>query len=145
MNEKKLKSHLSALDREGVTLYIFKEGILLYRSVRSGIAPLIEAVNKLGVRSLSGSTVIDKIVGKAAALIISYFQAREVYTHLISRAATKVLDENGIAFYFEKLTDQIKSKNGLSICPFELAVEEIDEPKVGYETLRNLLKKDASR
>ncbi|RLI27156.1 DUF1893 domain-containing protein [Candidatus Bathyarchaeota archaeon] len=140
MSEKKLKDNLSILNRERVNLYIFKGDASLYRSAKSGIAPLIEAVEKLGTAELSGSTVVDKVVGKAAALIISYFQAREVYTHLISRSATKVLDKNRIAFYFERLTDEIKSRNGLGICPFESAVKEIDEPKVGYEKLRKLLR-----
>lgn len=140
MSEKKLKDKLSILNHERVNLYISKDDITLYCSAKSGIAPLIEAVEKWGTAKLSGSTVVDKVVGKAAALIISYFQAREVYTHLISRSATKVLDKNCVAFYFEKLTDEIKSKNGLGICPFELAVKEIDEPKVGYEKLRKLLK-----
>jgi len=135
-----LKDNLSILNRERVNLYIFKGDASLYRSVKSGIAPLIEAVEKLGTAELSGSTVVDKVVGKAAALIISYFQARGVYTHLISRSATKVLDKNRIAFYFERLTDEIKSRNGLGICPFESAVKEIDEPKVGYEKLRKLLR-----
>ena len=135
-----MKDNLSILNRERVNLYIFKGDASLYRSVKSGIAPLIEAVEKLGTAELSGSTVVDKVVGKAAALIISYFQAREVYTHLISRSATKVLDKNRIAFYFERLTDEIKSRNGLGICPFESAVKEIDEPKVGYEKLRKLLR-----
>ena len=144
MSEKKLKDNLSILNRERVNLYIFKGGTSLYRSAKSGIAPLIEAVEKLGTAELSGSTVVDKVVGKAAALIISYFQAREVYTHLISRSATKVLDKNRIAFYFERLTDEIKSRNGLGICPFESAVKEIDEPKVGYEKLRKLLREKMS-
>jgi len=144
MSEKKLKDNLSILNRERVNLYIFKGGASLYRSAKSGIAPLIEAVEKLGTAELSGSTVVDKVVGKAAALIISYFQAREVYTHLISRSATKVLDKNRIAFYFERLTDEIKSRNGLGICPFESAVKEIDEPKVGYEKLRKLLREKMS-
>jgi len=135
-----LKDNLSILNRERVNLYIFKGDASLYRSAKSGIAPLIEAVEKLGTAELSGSTVVDKVVGKAAALIISYFQARGVYTHLISRSATKVLDKNRIAFYFERLTDEIKSRNGLGICPFESAVKEIDEPKVGYEKLRKLLR-----
>lgn len=135
-----MKDNLSILNRERVNLYIFKGDASLYRSAKSGIAPLIEAVEKLGTAELSGSTVVDKVVGKAAALIISYFQAREVYTHLISRSATKVLDKNRIAFYFERLTDEIKSRNGLGICPFESAVKEIDEPKVGYEKLRKLLR-----
>jgi len=144
MNEKKLREYLTTLNRWGVNLYIFKGDTSLYRSAKSGIAPLIEAVEKLGTAELSGSTVVDKVVGKAAALIISYFQAREVYTHLISRSATKVLDKNRIAFYFERLTDEIKSRNGLGICPFESAVKEIDEPKVGYEKLRKLLREKMS-
>ncbi|RLG23324.1 hypothetical protein DRN85_09585, partial [Methanosarcinales archaeon] len=63
MNEKKLREHLTTLNRWGVNLYIFKEDRLLYRSARSGIAPLIEAVESFGVKKLSGSTVVDKIVG----------------------------------------------------------------------------------
>ncbi|MEM2875913.1 MAG: DUF1893 domain-containing protein [Candidatus Bathyarchaeia archaeon] len=138
-DKRELRSYLSRLDNEKISLYIIKGDELLYSSNKSGISPIVEAVEKVGISKLSGSVVVDKIVGKAAALTISYFKARKVFTHLISKSAVEILQQNGVLYEYERLTKEIKAKNGLGICPFEMAVKEVGDPKDGYERLKRIL------
>jgi len=89
----------------------------------------------LGLPTLVGTTVIDKIVGKAAALLICYFKAKEVYTKLLSKSAIEVLEKHGIGYKSEIVVENIRKRDGTDICPFEKIVLEIEDPKEGYEKL----------
>jgi len=134
-----LKTFIDRLDREGLNLLIIKDNKRVYVSKKGGMAPLLEAINLLGLQMLVGTTVIDKIVGKAAALLISYFKAKEVYTKLLSRSAIEVLKKHGIMYESERVVENIGKKDDTDICPFEKMVLKIEDPKEGYEKLRSEL------
>ena len=129
---------LKRLDAEGFNLLILKDGKFLYSSKKDGMAPLLEAIDRLGLRRLKKSVVADKIVGKAAALLISYFKASEVYTRLLSRSAIKVLEKHGIKYASERAVDNIRNKEDTGICPFEKFVLEIEDPQEGYKKLKQI-------
>jgi len=130
-----LKVYINKLSREGLNLLIIKNKKRLYASKKDGMTPLLEAINLLGLPTLVGTTVIDKIVGKAAALLICYFKAKEVYTKLLSKSAIEVLEKHGIGYKSEIVVENIRKRDGTDICPFEKIVLEIEDPEEGYETL----------
>lgn len=134
-----LNAYINKLNREGLNLLIIKDDKRLYASKKDGMAPLLEAINLLGLQTLAGTTVIDKIVGKAAALLISYFKAKDVYTKLLSRSAIEVLEKHGIRYTSEKVVENIRKRDDTDICPFEKMVLEIEDPKEGYEKLNREL------
>jgi hypothetical protein len=132
----KLKDMVNKLDKEELNLLIFKKGEIIYSSKKGGMAPLLEAIDQLGLEKLVNSTVVDKIVGKAAALLIAYFKAEEVYTKLLSRGAVKVLEAGGISYAAERVIDYIRDKEDKDICPFERMVLEIEDPHEGYKKIK---------
>ena len=134
-----LKAFINRLNREGLSLLIIKDDKRLYASKKGGMAPILEAINLLGLQTLAGTTVIDKIVGKAAALLISYFKAKDVYTRLLSRSAIEVLEKHGIRYTSEMVVKNIRKKDDTDICPFEKMVLEIEDPREGYEKLNREL------
>jgi len=136
---KNLESLISLLDQQGLSLLILKGGEVIYSSGEEGMLPLLEAIDRLGLRALADSTVVDRIVGRAAALLISYFKAKEVYTKLLSRRAIEILEKHGIAYAAEKVVDTVRNKDGTDICPFEKMVLTIDNPQEGYRKLKNEL------
>ena len=56
------------MKREGLNLIILKNDKRLYQSTRAGMLPLYQAISVLGIPQLKNTTIVDKIVGKAAAL-----------------------------------------------------------------------------
>ena len=132
-----LKEFINRLDDKGLSLMIIKDGESIYSSKEGGMAPLLEAIDRLGLQTLVDSTVVDKIVGKAAALLVSYFKAKDVYTKLLSRRAIETLRKHGIRYMSERVVDQIRSKEGADICPFEKMVLEIEDPQEGYKKLHS--------
>jgi hypothetical protein len=135
-----LNDHLKRLRREELNLIIVKEEITLFTSKGEGMKPLFEAIHRVGVSTLEDAIVIDKIVGKAAALLISYFKAKEVHCIVLSARGRTVLHDHGIKHYEERLTPEIMNRTGTGLCPFEQAVRDVDDPRKGYERVSATLK-----
>lgn len=78
---------------------------------------------------LSGGCAADKVVGKAAALIMAGSGVKEVYAAVISAGGKAVLEKYGIKYTFGRETDYIKNRDGSGMCPMEQAVMCLDEPE----------------
>ena len=79
--------------------------------------------------------MVDKIVGRAAALLMLYTQAREIHALVLSSPARNVL-EGKVEYVYNKLVDQIKTKDGRIYCPFERMVQNIDDPNEAYYSIK---------
>ena len=130
-----LDNFTDMLRREGSNLIILKDGEAVFTSNKDGMQPLLQAIDCIGLPVLGDSIVVDKIVGKAAALLISYFKAREVHCIVLSVRAKEVLDKQGIKYYSETMIQEIRNKLGTDICPFEKSVLDVVEPEEGYKLL----------
>jgi len=135
-----LKQNLvQKLDVESKGLIVMKGDKEIYSSAESGIAGLLKAIEEVKPISLEDSTVVDKVVGKAAALIIISFRAREVHAKIMSRAATTLLQKHSMAFAYQQLVDEIKDKSGLGMCRFEKLVSGIEDPKEALNLLKRAM------
>ena len=126
-------SYIKILDEEELNLIIIKKRKLIFKSSKKGMVPLLEAIENLGLSKLSNSIVIDKLVGKAAALIICFLKAREVQTKILSVKARDVLENYEIQHSSYTVIPKIMNKSGIDICPFEKAVSETQDPAEGYK------------
>lgn len=123
------------LKRKDLSLVIVKQGEPLYESTSSGIEGLLRAIERLR-DSLCDSSVADKVVGRAAALLLIYSHVKEVYAATLSNEGLKVLSECNVPVEHEGLVPKILDREGKSICPFEqfsLTINSIDE---AYEQLK---------
>lgn len=109
---------------------ILKANKIIYKSYKKGIAPLVEAL-----QNIDGAVVADKIMGKAAALICAYGNAKGVYAHVMSRGAQQVLTQHGIIFNFAVSVESIINRSGTDICPMEKLVLKTDCPKKAFDLI----------
>lgn len=128
----------------GFTLLIIKGVEPVFSSKMEGMAPLLEAINTIELSKLHGSIVVDKMVGKAAALLICLFKAKEVHTHIMSLRAKEVLDKYAVKYSFEEAVPELLNKFGTDICPFEKAVLASDDPEDGFKRLTSEVKRLAA-
>lgn len=135
-----MDNYTARLRRDGSNLIILKDGEIVFTSNKDGMQPLLEAIDCIGLHVLRDSIVVDKIVGKAAALLISYIKASEVHCIVLSVRAKKVLDKQGIKYNSETMIQEIRNKLGTDICPFEKAVLDVEEPEEGYKRLAAKMK-----
>lgn len=100
----------------------------------------IKSLLALQTGSLTGAFVADKIIGKAAAMLLARGGAIEVYAEVISEPALKVLHDRHILCVYEKLVPNIINREGTGICPMESAVLNMDGLDAAFEILKHNIK-----
>ena len=98
-----------------------------YSSSARGIRPLTDLLCS-DREMLRGASVADKIVGKAAALLMAAGGVKEVYAGTMGRAAAEVFERFGIKFSYANITEHIKNRAGTGMCPMEQTVRFISDP-----------------
>ncbi|RJS90916.1 DUF1893 domain-containing protein [Candidatus Bathyarchaeota archaeon] len=123
------------LKEEDKSLVIVKNGRIIFCSESPGIKGILEAIEKLGER-LSGASAADRIVGKAAALLLAYSQIVKVYAITLSRSGLYTLRKNSIPVEYDYLVPEILDKNKKDICPFEKFTSDIESPSLAFVKLK---------
>jgi len=100
------------------TLWVYKEGELIFRSKKERLIPLLDYIHTF-VPRVKGVTVFDQIVGNAAALLLRKALCIEVHSPLGSQLAAQVLSEFSISYHFSKTVPHILNGTGNDMCPME--------------------------
>ena len=149
MTTGEVEAHLSVAWKElladGYSLVLYKDGRRLYASSEDGMRPLLDAIDAVGLPQLAGVLVVDKVVGKAAALLIAYIRASEVFAGLISVAGQTLLRRRGITTEADAIVPEICDVTGHAVCPFERLVDRTDDPGEGYRLVRERVRELSGR
>jgi hypothetical protein len=112
------KYNLDHFQKTDWTFLLLKKNKIIYRSKKERLQPLIFCLkNKKAL--LKGATVYDKIVGRAAALLMIYGKIKSVSTPIISRSALKEFGKTNIKVEYGATTGRIMNKKGDDTCPME--------------------------
>jgi hypothetical protein len=116
-----------------VTLALYRGQDVLFSSSGKWLHPLFELEEFLASSGLdpAGLRVRDKIVGKAAALLLIRLGLRQVDAGVLSSRARGVLDRHAVLYSFETLVQSIA-------CRTEEILKEIDDPEEAYAITRGL-------
>ncbi|HOA33149.1 MAG: DUF1893 domain-containing protein [Clostridiales bacterium] len=131
-----LQKAVSKLHDSGCAIVV-ANGEKVIASAETSLKPLIEIV-KTSPEILRGAAVADKIVGKAAALLLVHSGVREVYAEILSDFAVPVLERAGIQYHYNKKVPFIKNRAGDDTCPMEKKVLYIDDPETAVSIFLNL-------
>lgn len=75
---------------------------------------------------LCGSSIADKVIGKAAAALMIQGNVREVYGDIISTSAISLFRKNGVEISFATEVHHIINRTKSDWCPIEKACYELD-------------------
>lgn len=116
------------------TIVIYKSNASVYVSNDRGVTPLIRLLkdNKM---QLKEALVADKVIGKAAALLMVYAGVKEVYTPIISVPALQVFNNHNIIINYDKIVKRIINRNGDGLCPMETLCIDIESPETAFDIL----------
>lgn len=95
-----------------------KNGKIVFRSKADRLKPLIECIGRYK-EEMRGGVVFDKIVGRAAAFLLTHAKVSEVWTPVIGRGGRKILENNKIKVKFGRETENIMNQKGDDLCPME--------------------------
>ena len=104
-----------------------------YVSSESGISALL-LLQRIS-RHVRGASVADKVVGKAAAMLMVYGCVAEVYAGIVSRHAMSVFERAGLTLHYDRLVPHIINRAGTGICPMEKKVLLMDDPAECFKAL----------
>lgn len=119
--------------REKATCVVIKNGAVINVENGRGVKPII-AMYEQGL--LKDAVVVDKIIGKAAAMILVLGGAKSCYGLTMSRAALDYLKAYNVKAEYDTLTEHIINRQGDGICPMEQTVAELEDPAEALEALR---------
>jgi len=113
------------------TLTVLRDGVPIFTSYGKWLHPLFELEDYLAEHPVQPEHLVlqDKIIGKAAALLIHRLGFRTVKVGLLSRPGEAVLRRYEISYTYEQLVDRIH-------CQTEELLAEVEEPKDAYALLR---------
>ena len=98
-----------------------------YFSFETGIRPILLAM-KDDISFFEGTSVADKIIGKASAMLLTLSGVKEVYTPVLSKAGQQIFEKYGIKYEYDELAEYIINRKGDGMCPMEMTVKDIDDP-----------------
>lgn len=101
-----------------------------------GVSPLLEFHDHREAGFLRGATVVDKVIGRAAAMIAIAGGATRVHGELMSEDGKALLESRGMTVTYGTLVPRILNADRNDICPLEKSVEGIDDPEQALTALR---------
>ncbi|MFH1366737.1 MAG: DUF1893 domain-containing protein [Patescibacteria group bacterium] len=116
------------------TFWVIHRNKSIYRSKKRGIAGLVILLKQK--KSIKRKIVFDKVVGRAAALLLVYAGVSEVHTGLISEEAVKVFKKYKIYHQYGKLIKRVLNRDKSDVCPFE-KIAQGKTPAQFYKIVKN--------
>lgn len=117
-----------------------KKGDKVFTSSDRGVKPLLHLLeDEKGF--LDGASVADKVIGKAAALLMVLGGIKEVHTNVISEPAVEVFEKHHIPYFYEEKVKRIINRKGDGLCPMETLCMDVEEPSEAFEKIKEWLEK----
>jgi hypothetical protein len=125
--------------KEGdLSFVVVKNGKIIFETNLSGLRGFLQAIKSLD-KELTDSSIADRVIGRAAALLSAYSHVSAVFAVTISEEGIKVLKDNNIAYYFENYVQKILNSEKCDMCPFEKLTMHLT-PAETYSKLSSLIK-----
>lgn len=122
------------LKEKGLSLVFVRDSKIIFETNVEGLRGFVQAIETLR-DSLAESSIADRIIGKAAALLCAYCKAKAVFAFTMSQSGLKTLKTHEIPSEFESLVPTILNRKKTDRCPFEKLVENTTNPREAYEKI----------
>lgn len=123
------------LKENDLSLVVVRNRKIIFETESHGVKGFLEATELQG-KELAGSSVADRVVGRAVAFLSAHFQVSAVFAVVMSEEGVRVLEDNSIFYQFEKCVPNILDPRRNDICPFEKLALTFTTPEDAYKKLR---------
>jgi Domain of unknown function (DUF1893) len=113
------------------TLTVLHESTPIFTSKSTWLHPLFELEEYLADHPIEPAQLLlqDKIIGKAAVLLIHRLGFRTVKAGILSRLGEVVLQRHAIAYTYDQLVDRIH-------CQTEELLATVEDPEEAYQLVK---------
>lgn len=136
MMEQTVASALRLIREGQAACVVLRDGELVRAEAGRGVTPMIRLYED---GALQGAYVVDKIVGKAAAMLMTLGGVSGCYALTVSRAALDWFSGHGIPVEYEVCAEYIVNRTGDGICPMEQTVKELTDPSEALTALKQII------
>lgn len=124
--------------KSGDSLNVYHGDRLIFSSSEKMLLPLLQYIKEYASRC-QDVVVMDKIVGRAAAMLLVKACCYEVFSPLASERALEILDRHKILHYFSRVVPVILKPGTEEICPMEKLSSGMDDAEEFYNTVKDLV------
>lgn len=135
--KKAVSSAIRQIDEEKAVCLVIQNGKLVASETGRGVAPIIKLYES-GI--LENSYVVDKVVGKAAAMVMTKGGIKACHAVTVSKPALSWFEAHGVTVEYDNCVDYIINRTGDGMCPMEQSVLEIEDDKEVITVLKNKMK-----
>jgi len=132
--ENRLEQAKAALVGEITFAAVLSDGRMV-TSEKKGIAPMM-ALLKEDMEQLQGACVADRVIGRAAALLMEKAGVAAAFGEVVSSHALKAFQKSGIPFAYGKEVEYIINRTKTGMCPMEETVLGIEDAEAAYAALQ---------
>lgn len=133
MMEQAVASALQLLREGQAACVVLRDGEIVRAETGRGVDPMIRLYED---GALQGAYVVDKIVGKAAAMLMTLGGVSGCYALTISRAALDWFSGHDIPVEYEVCAEYIVNRTGDGMCPMEQTVKELTDATEALTALK---------
>ena len=137
MENQDLELAKQKLTTEDLSLVIVKNKKIVFKTKKQGVSGFLQAIEEID-QNLKESSVADKIVGVAVAMLCVYSGVSAVFTQTISDKGIRMLEDNNIVYQFEERVSNILNRTKTDVCPFEKTAFSCVDPKDAYTKITAL-------
>lgn len=128
------------LDKGINTCIILKDNDIIYESSDRGVKPLLDFLD--GNNKKTNLVLVDRIIGKGAAILADIIGISEIYTPIISIQALEYIENySDIKVHFDKKVPYIINRNRDGMCPVESSLDGIHNKDEALSTILKTLEK----
>lgn len=135
MHLTEIQKAIAELEKNEYSCVVLKDD-KLYRFNGIGVKPIISNLD-INKTFFEDALIADKIIGKAAALLLVLGKIKMVYGAVMSQTAIEVFENNKTSYQFGEKVPFISNRSNTGTCPLEQAVAEIDQPDKAYIAIKN--------
>jgi hypothetical protein len=129
-----LEKAKNLLKNKQYTFVAVSKGKIIKTSHERGVIPMLEIIRDY--QNILAETVIaDKIIGKAAALLLVGYKVKQIYAEILSQQAKEVLDQYSMFYQYGKYVDYIQNRSKNGQCPMEKLTQRINDPQIAYSNI----------
>lgn len=135
--KERLEQAKAALVGEITFAAVLADGSLV-TSEKKGIAPMMALLAE-DVERLKGAVVADRVIGRAAALLMEKGGVAEAYGEVVSSHALDAFEKSKISFSYGREVEYIINRTKTGMCPMEQTVLHIADAEAAYAALKQKL------
>ena len=118
---------------------IIKEGEVFCSAIGKGVKPLLELYSTYE-DDLKELELLDKVIGKAAAVVTVKMGIKKVYTPVITKAGLAFLKNNNIEVEYDEEIEYIENRDKTGMCPMEKTLLNYENVDKAYIALIEFIK-----